>query len=35
MMASIPVRRLLSFTGGAFTLDDLDKVLARLNAGRP
>ncbi|MYQ33909.1 glycoside hydrolase family 3 N-terminal domain-containing protein [Streptomyces sp. SID4956] len=34
MMASIPVRRLVSFAGGAVTLADLDKALTRLNAAR-
>ncbi|MFJ9173763.1 glycoside hydrolase family 3 C-terminal domain-containing protein [Streptomyces sp. NPDC102360] len=35
MMASIPVRRLISFAGGAVTLADLEKLLAQLNAAVP
>ncbi|MFE2985765.1 glycoside hydrolase family 3 C-terminal domain-containing protein [Streptomyces sp. NPDC059262] len=34
MMASIPVRRLVSFAGGAVTLADLDKIIAQLNTAR-
>ncbi|MFD0621592.1 hypothetical protein ACFQ2K_52405 [Streptomyces sanglieri] len=34
MMASIPVSRLVSFSQGAVTLDDLEKLLAHLDAAR-
>lgn len=34
MMASIPVRRLLSFAAGTVTLADLEKLLTGLNAAR-